>query len=142
MCEYKRSAQTSASPQRVWSIWSDTSRWQEWNPTVKSMKLQGDFKAGSTATMETTEGRTHAMTIESIDPERSFVLGTAVIPGTRFHFRCEITPLDGGSHISQGISMSGPLAWLVAPLMGNQIAKTFIPIVASLAKKAESPQTP
>ena len=34
-----RSQETTASPQAVWTIWSDTSTWPEWNPDVQAMTL-------------------------------------------------------------------------------------------------------
>ncbi len=32
MAEYGESVESTASPDRVWKVWSDTSTWGEWNP--------------------------------------------------------------------------------------------------------------
>ncbi len=38
--EYGTSVETTASPDRVWKIWSDMSTWGEWNPNVSTMDWQ------------------------------------------------------------------------------------------------------
>src|ERR1700736_3538495 len=53
MANNERSVETSASPATVWKIWSNTATWQEWNPDVQSMTLNGPFAAGTTRTMQT-----------------------------------------------------------------------------------------
>ncbi len=38
--EYGTSVETTASPDRVWKIWSDMSTWGEWNPNVSTKVSQ------------------------------------------------------------------------------------------------------
>jgi len=46
--EYGTSAETTASPDKVWRVWSDMSTWGEWNPNVSTMDWSGGFVSGST----------------------------------------------------------------------------------------------
>lgn len=138
MKEHVRSRETTASPDRIWSIWSDPSTWAEWNPNVQKVTLNGAFTDGATGTMTTRSGGTHQIRLSEVKPRQGFRLDTQVIPLTRFAFMCRITPgAAGRTTISQSLAMSGPLAPVFSPMMGDQVAKTFEPLLEGLAKKAE-----
>jgi hypothetical protein len=136
MAIHRRSRQSTAPPEAVWRIWSDTNTWPTWNPDVRTVSLEGPFTTGTTGSMTTGAG-THRIRLENVVSGRSFDLVTSPIPATTFRFHCEVTPADGGSTISQGLSMSGLLAPIFSPLMGNRIASSFEPILAGLAREAE-----
>jgi Polyketide cyclase / dehydrase and lipid transport len=107
MAIQERSVETTASPQAVWKIWSDAPTWQEWNPDVQSMTLNGPFAAGTTGTMKTKQG-TRQIQLTEVVPGRSFRLETTVIPLTRFAFECQVAPGPAGkTTISQGIRVGG-----------------------------------
>jgi uncharacterized protein YndB with AHSA1/START domain len=134
----ERSVETVASPEAVWKIWSDTPHWQDWNPDVQSMTLNGPFAAGTTGTMKTKQG-TRAIELAEVVPGKSFRLETTVIPLTRFAFECQVAAGPGGkTTISQGIRVGGPLGGLVGGMMGRQIADTFPALLQGLARKAEA----
>lgn len=137
MAEQERSRETTAPPEKVWTIWSDTSTWPSWNPDVKAISLDGPFQNGTTGAMTTRAG-TNKIYLENIVPGRSFDLRASPLPLTDFHFHCEITPTDTGSRISQGLTMTGTLAPLFMPIMGGRLAQSFGPILDGLAREAES----
>ena len=142
MAVNERSVETTASPEAVWKVWSDTPRWQDWNPDVQSMTLNGPFAAGTTGTMKTRQG-TRAIELAEVVPGKSFRLETTVIPLTRFAFECQVAAGPGAkSTISQGIRVGGPLGGLVGGVMGRQIADTFPALLRSLARKAEASESP
>jgi hypothetical protein len=138
MASYGRSRKTSASPEKVWSIWSDTATWPEWNPDVSKMEMNGAFAEGATGKMHSRGGRIHDITLRNVTPGKGFEVHTRVIPGTAFAFVCAIKPADGGSEISQAVTVTGPLSPIVGPTAGPNIAKSFDPLLEGLAKKAES----
>lgn len=137
MKEHGRSRETTASPDRIWRVWSDPSTWSEWNPDVQSISLNGPFADGSTGTMTTRSG-THQIRLADVKPGQGFRLETQVLPLTRFAFICRIAPGSAGrTTISQSLAMSGPLASVFSPMMGNRVAASFEPLLEGLAKKAE-----
>ncbi len=137
MATQERSLETKAAPETVWRIWSDTSTWQQWNPDVISMRLDGPFAAGTTGTMTTKQG-VRSIRLTEVVPGKSFRLETRVIPGTLFSFQCQVSPSSAGmSRISQSITVQGPLGPIFGPMMVNRIADTFQPLLRGLAAKAE-----
>ena len=138
MAEYGKSVETTASPDRVWRIWSDMSTWGDWNPNVSTMDWTGGFVQGSEGVMNTRAGMHHKMKLLEVQPGRAFVLETRVVPGTKFLFHCRVEPSGGTTKISQAVEVGGPLGPLLGGMIGPQVAKDFDVLLANLAKKAEA----
>lgn len=136
--EYGTSVETTASPDRVWRIWSDMSTWGQWNPNVTSMDWTGGFVSGSTGVMNTPSGQHHKMELVDVKPGQGFALLTSVVPGTRFRFNCRIEPAAGTTRISQTVEVGGPLGPVMQGMLGPQVSKEFGTLLSNLARKAES----
>lgn len=138
MAAHGKSMEAQASPDRVWEIWSDVSTWPRWNPDVQAIEISGPFASGTTGTMTTKSGGSHAITLQGVQPGRSFRLETAAVPLTRFAFECEVKPRgQTASTISQSITMRGPLGAVFSAMMGKRIAESFGPILSGLKAEAE-----
>jgi uncharacterized protein YndB with AHSA1/START domain len=138
MREYGEAVETTASAERVWKVWSDTSTWGEWNPNVTTMELAGPFQSGSTAVMNTPAGQHHKMRLLDVQPGRSFAVETNVVPGTTFRFNCRVATADAKTTISQHVEVKGPLGPILGGMLGPQVSKEFGTLLRNLAKKAES----
>jgi len=138
MKQYGKSRSTTASPERVWSIWSDPNNWSRWNSGICSATIDGQLASGATGTMVTTRGSAHAVTFAGVVPSRGFTMSTSGPPGTTMTFICEIEPDGSGSTISQSVALTGPLAFLWGPLLGAQMANHFVPVLDDLARSAEA----
>src|SRR3989475_6170247 len=109
MAEYGTSVESTASPDRVWKIWSDMSTWGDWNPNVSTMEWQGGFASRTTGVMNTRAGPHHKMKLLDVVPGRSFPLQTKVLPLTTFRFKCRIHEAGGKKKSAQHLSVEGPL---------------------------------
>jgi hypothetical protein len=137
MAEYGTSVETSASPDRIWKVWSDTSTWGEWNPNVSSMQMNGPFQSGTTGIMNRKTGGSHEVKLVDVTPPRSFALETSVIPGTYFRFNCRIDTSGGKTKVGQWVEVKGPLGFL-GFMFGPGVAREFDVLLQNLAKRAES----
>ncbi len=136
--EYGTSVDSSASPEKVWRIWSDMSTWGEWNPNVATMDWEGGFASGTTGVMNTRAGQHHRMQLVDVQPGRSFALITSVVPGTKFRFNCRMEPAGTKTKISQTVEVGGPLGPVVGGMLGPQVSRDFGTLLGNLARKAES----
>jgi uncharacterized protein YndB with AHSA1/START domain len=137
--EYGTSVETSASPEKVWRVWSDMSTWGEWNPNVSTMDWTGGFVSGSTGVMNTRAGQHHKMQLVDVQPGSSFALLTAVVPGTSFRFNCRIEPSSNGkTRVGQTVEVHGPLGPVLGGVLGPQVSKDFGTLLENLARKAET----
>lgn len=136
--EYGTSVETTASAEKVWSVWSNMSTWGQWNPNVTSMNWSGGFVSGTTGVMNTPSGQHHRMELVDVQPGRSFALLTSVVPGTRFRFNCRIEPSGAKTKVSQTVEVGGPLGPIMGGMLGPQVSKEFGTLLANLARKAEA----
>lgn len=137
MADNQRSRETSAPPDRVWQIWSDTSTWPDWNPDMKSVDLDGPFASGTTGRMETKSGGHHQIALQDVEAGRAFTLVSDGIPITKLHFRCAVIPSGDGSRVSQAVTLHGGLAFM-AGMMAGRIVPGFDAILNGLAVRAEA----
>jgi uncharacterized protein YndB with AHSA1/START domain len=137
MALHESTLDTPASPEAIWRIWSQPETWPEWNPDVTAISLKGPISRGAAGTMTTKRGGTHDVTVEEVEPGKSFWLVSTGIPGHRLAFRCQVLPSGGGSRISQGVEVRGPLGAVLSAMMGKKIAESFAPLLRALARKAE-----
>ncbi len=138
MAEYGTSVETSASPEKVWKVWSDMSTWGEWNPNVSTMEWQGGFQSGTAGIMNTRAGQHHKMRLVDVEPGRSFALETSVVPGTTFRFNCRIEPSGDKTKVGQWVEVRGPLGPILGGVLGPGVSKEFGTLLGNLAKKAEA----
>ena len=138
MSNHSRSRHVSAPPERVWDLWSNTSTWASWNPSVKSMEPGRRLEMGVDTTMHTNDGRHHLMKVVDMKPGRSFSMQTSPVPLSRFTFTCTVEPTEGGSTISQSVSMGGLMGGVMSATGGDRVAAGFEPILEGLARAAES----
>ena len=137
MAAHGESLGTQAPPEKVWRIWSDTSTWPAWNPDVEEVNLDGPFATGVAGTMRTRSGGQHRIVIADVEAGRSFLLESDGVPATRLLFKCEVVPSGAGSRISQSVTLKGPLAFALGPMLGGRIAQSFRPLLGGLAAAAE-----
>ena len=138
MKTYGPSRSTTASPERVWSLWSDPNNWSRWNSGIRSAIINGPLVSGATGTMETNRGSKHAVTFTDVEPPRHMVMTMSGPPLTTFSFICDVTPNGTGSTISQRVAISGPLAFIFGPMMGPMMASHLVPVLDDLAGAAEA----
>lgn len=46
-----RTDRTTASPEKIWNIWTDVKNWKKWDPFFKEAKINGGFEQNSTGTV-------------------------------------------------------------------------------------------
>ncbi|HMD02082.1 MAG TPA: SRPBCC family protein [Candidatus Baltobacteraceae bacterium] len=138
MKAYGKSRSTTASPERVWAVWSDPNNWSRWNSGIRACELSGPLADGTLGKMETTRGSKHTVTFAGVEPPRRFTLSMSGPPLATITFICEVEPSGFGSTVSQSVAFSGPLAFVFGPMLGEQMADHFVPVLDDLAAAAEA----
>ncbi|MGA2758881.1 MAG: SRPBCC family protein [Candidatus Cybelea sp.] len=140
MKTYGVSRSTTASPEKVWSVWRDPNNWSRWNSGILSAQVDGPIANGTKGKMTTNRGSSHDVTFSNVVEGRGFSMSMAGPPMTTLTFSCEITPDGTGSEIAQRVTISGPLGPILGAMMGKEMAKHFIPVLDDLARAAEAPK--
>ncbi|HTA39995.1 MAG TPA: SRPBCC family protein, partial [Candidatus Acidoferrales bacterium] len=123
---------------RVWSLWRDPNNWSAWNSGIASARVDGPIANGAKGTMTTNRGSTHDVEFSNVVEGRGFSMTMAGPPLTTITFTCAIAPDGSGSTIAQHAAIAGPLGFIFGPVMGNEMAKHFVPVLDDLARAAEA----
>jgi uncharacterized protein YndB with AHSA1/START domain len=117
MWTYEETAKTSATPERVWELWSDVANWPDWNHGIEEIQADGPFAVGTRIRFTPPGEDEVTVTLTGITPGAEFideaVFGETVIrtihraqrsgDTTILTYRTEITG-PGGEEIGPGIT--------------------------------------
>jgi uncharacterized protein YndB with AHSA1/START domain len=109
---------SSAAASAVWALWSDPSRWPEWNDQLESGELEGEFAVGEKVRVKFRRGGRMQFEIVALEPERLLV-DEARMPGARLGHEHRLEPAGEGVEITHRIYVRGALSGLFALLLGR-----------------------
>ena len=112
------SATSSAPAAGFFARWIDHDSWGEWSPDTEWVRLDGPVALGATGVIKPTGGPKTRFTISALDVDREYT-DTSYLPGARLVFRHLVASASGLTRLDVAVSMSGPLAWLWARIMGG-----------------------
>jgi hypothetical protein len=113
------SERSSASPAAVWALWTDASRWPEWNEQLESAELEGEPAVGAGATVKFKRGGKMRFEVVAVEPERLFI-DEARLPGCRFGHEHRVEPDGAGSRITHRLYLEGFTSGLFSRLFGRK----------------------
>jgi hypothetical protein len=113
---YEHSVEGPASAETVWALWSDVSRWTEWDESLESVTLSGPFAEGSGGTMTIKGQGAIPFTLTSVDPGIGFVDETSV-PGALLRFTHRVERLASGVRVTHSVVIEGPAAEVLGPVV-------------------------
>ena len=137
MKSFAASIRIHATPDTVWAILSDASKWLEWNPTVE--KIEGEIAPGNKLKVFTkiSPGQTFPVRVTEFSPPRQMVwtggMPFGLFRGVRTY---TITPTAEGVEFSMQEVFSG----LMAPLITKSIPDlqpSFHEFASALKQRAE-----
>ncbi len=133
MWTYEESIETSASPSRVWELFSDVERWKDWNAGIESIEVHGPFAEGTTFTMRAPGQDALTSTLVEVKPNQSFTDET-IVDETHVLVSHRLEPLPSGrTRIVYSTQITGPGAEEFGPM----VTSDFPDVLAALRKLAE-----
>jgi hypothetical protein len=117
MYEWTHTTSSSATPDQVWPLYAQVSRWLDWDAGLVDVTLQGDFAVGSSGTL-TVEGQpplTYVLT--AVDEHRRFTDVTEIPGVATLTFDHLIEATDAGSSITHTVRIEGPAADDLGPMV-------------------------
>ncbi len=122
----------NASADSIYRIYKDVSNWHTWDPDTKSASLDGPFEVGSKGKLTPTKGNTVPMVLTRADPGRCFTVESK-IPLFRMRFEHELVPVSGAIEVVHRVTFSGPLSFILGPMLSRQL-NTGLPVTLSKLK--------
>jgi hypothetical protein len=112
------SATSTAPASGFYARWIDHASWEEWSPDTEWVRVDGPVELGATGVIKPTGGPKTRFSISALDPDREYT-DTSYLPGARLVFQHLVSTNDGATRLEVAVSMTGPLAWLWARVMGG-----------------------
>ncbi len=113
-----------ARPEAVWAVWSDLALRPLWHPGLDWARVDGALAVGATGAWKPRRARPVRVRVAELVPGRRLVLeGTHGPPVARGRYEHEVVPsAAGGSALTHGVRLTGPLARPIALLFGRALA--------------------
>ncbi len=138
MLTYSASTTINATPEAIWEILTDISRWTEWNTTVD--KVEGEVALGEKVTVyaKASPGRAFPVKVSVLEPPRKMVWTGGMPLGL---FKGERTyTLEPKSDGSVAVTTSEVFSGLISPLITRSMPDmqpSFDEFVVALKKRSE-----
>jgi hypothetical protein len=113
---YEHSVEGPASVETVWELWSDVSRWTEWDESLESVTLSGPFAEGAGGTMVIKGQGPISFTLTSVEPFVGFVDETSV-PGALLRFTHRVERVGDGVRVTHSVVIEGQAAEFLGPVV-------------------------
>ena len=127
---------TNASAESVWNTWADVENWPKWDKGLEWCRLDGEFKAGTTYTLKPQGGPEAKAVITDCQPLKRFADSTA-LPLAKMDFVHELKQEQDGLHITQRVTISGPLGFFFAQVIGKDTARDMPETLGNLVRVAK-----
>ena len=133
-----------ASPEIVWSVWSDVERWPEWTAGISSVEFldPGPLRVGLRARVRQPKfpaavWHVMSMNVPGASPEVGF-RWVSTSPGARVTGDHRIEPRGQGSRVTLSVTFEGPVAKLVG-WMSRKLSQHYLRLEATgLKARSES----
>ncbi|MFN8381149.1 MAG: SRPBCC family protein [Anaerolineales bacterium] len=127
---------TTASKEAVWKIWADVENWPKWDKGVEWCHIDGEFKVGTRYTLKPVSGPEAKAVIHDCQPLKGFTDVTN-LPLAKMKFAHELKEEKDGLHVTHRVTISGPLSFLFAQVIGKDTAKDLPETIGRLVDLAK-----
>ena len=140
MWEFEHREEGRASKSALWALYSNVSTWPEWDKGIEWIRLDGEFKEGTSGTIKPVgQGELpFRLTMVAVDggcSDETEIPGAGVTIG--FKHTLESVG-DGRCRITHHVSIFGPGSGALAPEIGPEMAKGIPETMQSLLRMAQA----
>jgi len=129
--------QTTAEPRKIFALWEDINHWNEYDQGIEWAKLDGSFRAGENYTLKPKGGPKVRATILEVVSNQKFV-DVSHLFGAKLMFNHTLTRENTMTNVAVTMTVSGPLGWLWARILGKNQQADIEQSTTNLIAKAES----
>lgn len=127
-----------AEPATVWRIWTDVTRWPEWDASKEIAQMDGEFQPGTSGWVKKHNALGGTFTITSVQPGRSWV-SESPLPLGRVIFGHVVEPVPGGQvRVVKSVEVEGGSAGLFRVLAAPRMRRDIEASLAALQQRAQA----
>lgn len=78
---FSHSISTTATPEKIWQIWTDVPNWTLWDAGIKLARLEGVFKENATGELVPDKGPRSKFSIKDVIENKSYTIQISIPSG-------------------------------------------------------------
>jgi hypothetical protein len=129
---------TTASPDAVWTLWTDVSTWSRWDKGLKEARAEAPLTIGVKGTIVPLQGSEASFVVTAFNPKTSYAF-TTQLPFAELSVTRTITG-EAPTRFRHDVRFDGPLAAVWASQFGPQFRAALPPTMEAIAETAEKPE--
>ena len=134
------SRQTTAKKEQLWNLWADVANWNNWDSTVVSSELYGNFNVGTKEVVKLAVGPKSKFVITDCKPFESFT-NRSFLPLCKVDFTLTLVETQNGVLVTYRQEMTGFLTFFFSAVMGKMMTKGLTKGIEDLIINAEMTKT-
>ncbi|MDP8162979.1 hypothetical protein QJU89_07770 [Pasteurella skyensis] len=127
---------TNATPEQIWTLWSDVENWHEWDNDIEFAQLNGKFEEGACGILKPCQAPKSSFKLINVDTLNEFT-ARSFLPFTKMDFIHKITEKEGEMYITHAVQITGLLTFLFSKIIGEKVIKGLPNSMHNLSEMAE-----
>ncbi|WP_170119203.1 SRPBCC family protein [Tumebacillus permanentifrigoris] len=137
MWEFEHTITTEAKKETIWALYSNFSKWTDWDKGIIFASLEGPFVQGSKGLLQPEGQEPLPFELTNVEPLRGFSDVTDIPDaGIQIHFTHLLVELAEGTKVTHKVTISGPNAEQLGPQIGAGFAEGIPTTMESLVSLA------
>ena len=128
--------ETSASPDKIWGIWTDVPKWKNWDSGLKDASLKDPFGLKAKGTIISLEGRKSKFTITQYNEGESYTMRTKLPLGSLYVKRYQ-QKREGVTVFTHEVWFKGLTKGVFAKAFGGKFREMLPGVLQNVKKIAE-----
>ena len=124
---------TTATPEKIWDIWTDVSRWKDWDTGLKDAFIKEPFELHAKGVIISLEERSSKFKVVQLEKGISYTIKTRLPLGALYVKRYMVTQ-EGITHFTHEVWFTG----ITKGIFGKSLGKKFramLPVVLGNIKE-------
>ncbi|MBD2597395.1 SRPBCC family protein [Nostoc spongiaeforme FACHB-130] len=138
--KFSHTLKTSASPEKIWSIWTDVEHWSKWDTELSDAYLESPFALGARGKLTPKQGRVSTFKISQLIPGKSYTF-TINLPLCSLNVHRYLNVQSDGTYFTHEITFQGLLAFLFGQILGRQFQAVLPSVMQNVKQIAELRQS-
>jgi hypothetical protein len=135
--KFKHTVKTTASPERIWAIWTDVEHWSEWDTELHNSQLDGLFRLGVIGKLTPKTGRVSTFEISQFSLGNSYTF-TVKLPLCKLNVYRYLRSESDGTYFTHEVSFNGLLAMGFGLLLGRKFQVELPTVMENIKRIAEA----
>lgn len=127
------------SAEKLWTVWTDVNRWNEWQDDLEFARLEGEFREGATFALRPKGGPNVKVQLVTVKPNASFTDLTR-FPLAQMTGAHDVVRVGNELELRTTMTVTGPLSFLWSRLVAKGIVAGLPKQMQALIARARAPE--